>query len=132
MSLDAEPAADAPAQEWFLYFRVTKHLPAMKTKFNDAAQKTADPELNAKLRLAFAAAGLDICMPFSAGEPRAEKLSLLENYAGVSPELLLGLKATDIALLLRQSFPAVVQEMSALGYDMDEKCVLTRLNRPAP
>jgi hypothetical protein len=114
--LDDLPGDYNDGADWFRYFRMTKYLPAMKTKYKTQIDRAPTPEAARTVMTAYAAAALDVC--FFIKTPAGNIAGDLQETFGLHPNNLLTLSVKDIAALARVGEDTLAERLEAAGYRM--------------
>jgi hypothetical protein len=121
-----QPLPTASAQEWFFYFRLTKHLPAMSVKYAEADKTfSGDAETQLKIRTAFVSAGVDIVWNFYKGLAAQETADMLLSYCQVSPATFNGIATSSIAELIAADQVLLQQRLKTLGFSINDQGIVT-------
>ncbi len=127
---DDPPKQDDDMRNWFLYFRMTKHLPGMPMKF-EAEMKRAKTAPRAKMVLtAYAAAALDVVF-FCGFRPNGELSKELQETFGLKPAQMMMLSVHDIAAPLKVGADKVTERLTEGGFTVSPSGIITGFEAPA-
>jgi len=118
------------AKDWFLYFRMTKYLPAMPKKFEAAMERVETAKAARTVMTGFASAALDIAL-FCHYREGPEFAPQLEAFCGLKPKHLLLLSVTDLAAPLKIGPEQLAKKLTAAGFTIDAKNIITNFEKPA-
>jgi|GEM_PF-1489193 len=130
--LDDKPQDIYDDAGWFRHFRMTKYLPAITDKFEQALNAHAeDGRATKAVMTAYGAAALDILMHVNTA-PKDFAAALADTFAMTTDHLLL-LNTDDFARLAQRSKLTVHETLSQAGFLVDRDIVVGfRLPADAP
>lgn len=118
-------------REWFTWFRLTKHLPAMPKKFAQAMQEAPDAQAARTVMTAYAAASLDVAF-FVPMHPPQGLAQDLEFLCGFQPSWMLRLSVKDMAGSMHMTAQELSSRLAEGGFRVDESGLVTGYEQPAP
>ncbi len=114
--LDSLPEDYSDQEDWFRYFRMTKYLPAIATKFEREFPKVPDAEAARIVMTAYAGAALDIIIFGGYTEPKNWAKELDEMFK-LKPSDFLQLRTDDLAVLVRLDTDTLITRLQAAGFE---------------
>lgn len=121
--------------EWFTYFRMTKHVPAMALKFRQALNEATDPATAHRIVTGYVACAVDLHMLYSKGIG----INFLNDIAAetcLMPEGLLHVDLRDVAAVLQVEPEMLVEGLRLHGYSVTDDGLVeayeARPRRPQP
>lgn len=129
--LDSKPDNYTDITQWFLHFRLTKHLPGMQTKLQSAMKLAPDAKAKRFVMTAYAAASLDVAfyLPY---RPATELAQHLEELCGVKPFWLQGLSVHEIAAPMKVTAEELEKKLETAGFRIDEDGIIMGHLPPPP
>lgn len=117
-------------KEWFTWFRLTKHLPAMPAKFETALAEVPDAKAARTVMTAYAAASLDVAF-FIPIHPTHELADSLDFFCKFKPSDMLLLSVDEIAAPMKIDTPELARRLSEGGFSIVDG-IVTGFEKPAP
>lgn len=117
-------------KEWFTWFRMTKYLPAMPTKFEAALAEAPDARAARTVMTAYAAASLDVVffIPLHPAHDLAEDLDFLCKF---KPSDMLLLSVNEVASPMKIDAPELAKRLAEGGFRIVDGTV-TGYEKPLP
>ena len=128
--LDKLPDNYESRDEWFNYFRMTKYLPAIQTKFETEFPKAPNAEAALTVMTAYAGCALDIVYFIGRVDDRQmpQELKALFN---LRPADLFQLSVHDLADVSGESIPTLRSRLLGAGFTLDGDTI-SDFTDPAP
>lgn len=128
--LDQRPLDYKDPEQWFRYFRFTKHLPAIKEKFAKEIRLASNGQEMQMVTHAYVATALDI-LTVHYTTPSAFLCRELKEIFNLMPEDLLALSIPDLAKTACSGEARFRASLSGAGYTI-ENDIITAFTPPKP
>jgi hypothetical protein len=119
-------------EDWFLYFRLTKFLPAMPRKFEEQIAKVSNAKEARMVMTGYAAASIDVVFFCGGFYPKNQFARELEDSCSLKPAQLLLLNVNELAKPLKRADADQLRErLTEAGFTVAPDGTITSFERPA-